>query len=250
MENGRDRRRSEALQADPAARLAHLAGNVLLVIGAIALVWAFVIWRWGDPVTGLYTRWEQHKLESRLTVVERHFKPQPAPASPTPDPAALARARTTANLAARRLAALVREGDPLGRIRVPRLGLNMIFVDGTDHDSLVRGPGVDRRTSLPGERQLMYIAGHRTTYGAPFAHIDRMRRGDQVELDMPYGQVRLPGHALGDRAGGRRRAAPHPRSRRGCPPGMSSALFGPPALHRVRTARVRDDQLTASRPSC
>ena len=63
----------------------------------------------------------------------------------------------------------------------------MILVDGTDHDSLVRGPGVDRRTYLPGEGQLVYIAGHRTTYGAPFARIDRLRTGDKIELDMPYG---------------------------------------------------------------
>ncbi len=172
----------------PAARLARIAGNVLLVIGAIALVWAFVIWRWGDPVTGLYTRWEQHKLESQLAVVQRHFKPNPAPASPAPTPVALARERAAAKRAAERLAALAHAGDPLGRIRVPRLGLNMIVVDGTDHDSLKRGPGVDRRTALPGEGRLTYIAGHRTTYGAPFAHIDRMHRGDLVELDMPYGK--------------------------------------------------------------
>ena len=61
----------------------------------------------------------------------------------------------------------------------------MILVDGTNHDALVRGPGVDRRTHLPGEGQLVYVAGHRTTYGAPFAHIDRLRKGDLIEMEMP-----------------------------------------------------------------
>ena len=63
----------------------------------------------------------------------------------------------------------------------------MILVDGTDSGSLMKGPGFDQRTRLPGEGQLVYIAGHRTTYGAPFAHIDRLREGDRVVLEMPYG---------------------------------------------------------------
>ena len=78
-------------------------------------------------------------------------------------------------------------GEPLGRITVPRLGLRMIFVDGTDHSSLERGPGLDRPTYLPGEGRLVYIAGHRTTYLAPFSHIDALRRGDTITLQLPYG---------------------------------------------------------------
>jgi sortase A len=63
----------------------------------------------------------------------------------------------------------------------------MILVNGTDHDSLTKGPGRDRRSYMPGEGQLVYIAGHRTTYLAPFAHIERLRSGDSVTLEMPYG---------------------------------------------------------------
>ena len=58
---------------------------------------------------------------------------------------------------------------------------------GTDHDSLTKGPGWDRSTFLPGESQLVYIAGHRTTYSAPFAHIDSLRPGDLVTIEVPYG---------------------------------------------------------------
>jgi sortase A len=172
-------------------RIARLAGTVLMSLGVLALVWGFVIWRWGDPVTGLYTRWEQHKLAAQLEVVEREYRLPPPQASadamapiPDPDPEAVA---ALVRRKAKALRTATSPGKPLGRIHVSRLGLNMILVDGTDHDSLVRGPGVDRRTYLPGEGQLVYIAGHRTTYGAPFARIDRLRTGDKIELDMPYG---------------------------------------------------------------
>jgi sortase A len=39
---------------------------------------------------------------------------------------------------------------------------------------------------MPGQGQLIYIAGHRTTYLAPFSHIDSLRSGDRVTLEMPY----------------------------------------------------------------
>jgi sortase A len=64
--------------------------------------------------------------------------------------------------------------------------LNMIVVDGTDHDSLQKGPGRDMRTFMPGENRLVYIAGHRTTYLAPFSHIDSMRKRDRVTVEVPY----------------------------------------------------------------
>src|SRR5581483_11686415 len=73
----------------------------------------------------------------------------------------------------------LREGHPLGRIRIPRLGLNMLLVTGTTESSLEKGPGWYTRSYLPGEHQLMYVAGHRTTYLAPFAHIDSLRPGDR-----------------------------------------------------------------------
>jgi sortase A len=66
----------------------------------------------------------------------------------------------------------------------------MILVNGTDHSTLRKGPGRDLRTYMPGEGQLVYIAGHRTTYLAPFAHIDKIRIGDSVTLEVPYGTFR------------------------------------------------------------
>ena len=53
---------------------------------------------------------------------------------------------------------------------------------------------------MPGERELVYIAGHRTTYGAPFGDIDNLRRGDPISIELPYATVdyRVTGHRIVD----------------------------------------------------
>jgi sortase A len=101
-------------------------------------------------------------------------------------------------LEATRYRASLREGDAIGRIKVPRLGLNSVMVTGTDGDTLTKGPGWYRGTFLPGEGQLIYVAGHRTTYLAPFAHIESMRPGDLVTIEVPYGTFvyRVTGHRI------------------------------------------------------
>src|SRR5207253_10140358 len=101
-------------------------------------------------------------------------------------------------LEAARYRRTLKVGQALGRIRVPRLGLNMVVVTGTDESSLEKGPGWYTGTRLPGEGQLVYIAGHRTTYLAPFAHIDSLRRGDSVTLELPYATFvyRVTGHKV------------------------------------------------------
>jgi sortase A len=73
-----------------------------------------------------------------------------------------------------------------------------VLGDGTDHESLTKGPGRDLRSFMPGQNRLVYIAGHRTTYLAPFSHIDDIRAGDYVRLEMPYGTFvyRATGHRI------------------------------------------------------
>ncbi|HZC30132.1 MAG TPA: class E sortase, partial [Gaiellaceae bacterium] len=76
--------------------------------------------------------------------------------------------------------------EAIGRILIGRIGLNMVLVNGTDHESLKSGPGRDLESSMPGQNRLVYIAGHRTTYLAPFADINDIRPGDYIRLEMPY----------------------------------------------------------------
>ena len=163
-------------------RLPRIAGTILLVAGLGMLAWVIVVWQWQDPFTALYTHWKQHQLSQSY---ERRFADyRPAPVRP--NQAALA----TIAGEARRYRLHSARGQAIGRVRVPHLGLNMVLVNGTDHDSLTKGPGRDFRTYMPGEGQLVYIAGHRTTYLAPFAHIERLRSGDKVTLEVPYATFR------------------------------------------------------------
>ena len=79
-------------------------------------------------------------------------------------------------------------GDAIGEIILPSLDKHYFVVEGTDTDNLRKGPGHYPDTPLPGERGTVAIAGHRTTYGAPFRHIDELERGQRIILSMPYGR--------------------------------------------------------------
>jgi sortase A len=80
------------------------------------------------------------------------------------------------------------KGDAIARIRIPSIGLSKYVVEGTDIDSLRKGPGHYPDTPLPGEPGTSAIAGHRTTYGAPFRHIDEVEHGEPITIDMPDGR--------------------------------------------------------------
>jgi sortase A len=183
-------------------RLVRTLGLLLTICGAGAVLWGLTVWLWQDPFTGLYTRYEQQKLAHAYAKRLREFRPstqrlqravEAAAASAARTQTAAAKARQVraeqlaVQEAARRYRLASHEGDALGRIVVPRLGLHMIVVDGTSSSSLERGPGRDLRTLLPGEGGLVYIAGHRTTYLAPFSHIDALRAGDRITIELPYG---------------------------------------------------------------
>src|SRR5205814_2545722 len=161
-------------------RLVRVLGTVLVVGGIGTLLWVVVVWQWQDPFTALYTHWQQHRLASSYDERFTKFRPL-RPAADT-----LAAERRTIAIEAAHYRRDSKQGEAIGRIKVPRLGLNMILVNGTDESSLEKGPGRDLRTYMPGQSQLIYIAGHRTTYLAPLSHIDSLRRGDRVTLAVPY----------------------------------------------------------------
>lgn len=166
-------------------------GTLLVVAGAGVLAWAVLVWSWQDPFTSLYTRWEQHRLASSYAHLFEAYRPPRGAAS-------LVAIRRELRAEAERYRRSTHRGEAIGRIRVPRLDLNMILVDGTDHDSLKKGPGRDLRSYMPGEGQLVYIAGHRTTYLAPFSHIDSLHVDDRVTLELPYAtfDYRITGHRI------------------------------------------------------
>ena len=72
------------------------------------------------------------------------------------------------------------EGEPIGDIRIPRIGLNQVVVEGTDTPDLRKGPGHYIGTPMPGQAGNASIAGHRTTYGHPFYNLDGVQKGDPI----------------------------------------------------------------------
>ena len=160
-------------------RSARVIGTLLVAAGVLMLVWAGVVWQWQDPFTALYTKWRQHELTSQYNKRFEAYRPPSVQASPAAERRSIARD-------AHRYRAESKEGQAIGRIRVPRMGVNMILVNGTGEATLKKGPGRDLRTFMPGENRLVYIAGHRTTYLAPFSHIDSLKPGDKVTLELPY----------------------------------------------------------------
>jgi sortase A len=85
------------------------------------------------------------------------------------------------------LAGTLKSGQSLTRIVIPKLGVNVVVVQGIDETSLQAGAGHYPETPLPCNVGDVAIAGHRTTYGKPFANIDRLVPGDEIILKTPVG---------------------------------------------------------------
>jgi sortase A len=166
----------------------HRLGTLLLVIGLGLLAWAATVYVWKDPFTTAYTAYEQRRLETSLERQfddwERSARPvlRPTPAPPASDPRPMDDVRREA----RRYRLASGEGGAIAKLEIPRLDLSAVVIDGTSAADLRKGPGRHLDTFMPGERKLVYIAGHRTTYGAPFGEIDELRRGDRARLELPY----------------------------------------------------------------
>jgi sortase A len=126
-------------------------GWLLVLLGLGAGGYAGVIlWR-GDPVTALYAHIEQRHLRAELRREVRQAGP-------------------------------IREGSAFAVIHIPRIGVNAVVVQGTSTTDLAKGPGHYRITGMPGSGRVVAIAGHRTTFGAWFLHLDDLRRGDPIIL--------------------------------------------------------------------
>jgi LPXTG-site transpeptidase (sortase) family protein len=127
---------------------------VLAVVGVTLVGYGAWTLRSGDPITAAIEHRTQHKL--------RHF------------------------VSRRDDGCQIRHGV-VGILRIPKIDVKQIVVQGTATDDLKKGPGHYPTTGLPGQSRAIAIAGHRTTWGAPFLHLDSLRRGDKVILcGIPY----------------------------------------------------------------
>jgi sortase A len=164
--------------------------DILLIAGGLVLAYPF--WSAG------YAQVQQSRLDATYRDNSAAFSTVAAA-----NAAARPRDLPTTEIV-RRLAVLyggrLKPGDPLGRLRIPLIDLDRLVQQGT-RGSASLDPGADRAllrngpvhygvTPLPGAGKPFAVAGHRTTYGAPFYKLDRLKRGDRIYLDTPYARFR------------------------------------------------------------
>ncbi|HVW47932.1 MAG TPA: class E sortase [Solirubrobacterales bacterium] len=175
-------------------RLGHILSIALITAGLIVIADVGITLAYQEPLSSIYSSIRQGEKEGQLKDLESEFLTKADlraidRAKEAEDPQVRKRAEA-ANIfqLAQRLVDESKPGDALGRIEAPAMdGLNMVFVQGTDESSLELGPGHYPETAMPGQGKTVAIAGHRTTYLAPFRHIDSMKPGDKITLKMPYG---------------------------------------------------------------
>jgi sortase A len=165
-------------------RLIRDISSVLILSGLLLVLDAGVTLLWQEPVTAAIG------LVLRGQVNNRYLSYRTAPLSVV-DRAALAGLRSRAQrieYLARREERELKTGYAIGHISIPKIGARYTVVQGTDELSLEKGPGHYPGTALPGMGQTVAIAGHRTTYLAPFKHINELVPGNRIVLTMPYGR--------------------------------------------------------------
>jgi sortase A len=158
-------------------------GAVLAMSGVLLLLDVGVTLLWQEPVSAFMASRGQDSLERKLNAQSQRFSRSVKVPSDSG-----ARARKSVARAARAFAAQLRTGDAFGRVAMPTLDRSYVVAEGTDADTLRSGPGHYAGTGVPGLHRTVALAGHRTTYLAPFAEIDELERGDPIVLTMPYGR--------------------------------------------------------------
>ena len=147
-------------------------GRLLIALGVLILL--FVVYQlWG---TNLSEAASQNTLKQQFDRSLHHGT------SPTTSTTIVPESTTTT------AAVPPVEGNPIGVIRIPKIGVDKYIVEGTGEDDLKKGPGHYPGTPLPGQLGNVAIAGHRTTYGAPFYNLNELAPGDPIMITTAQGQ--------------------------------------------------------------
>lgn len=155
-----------------ALRMAGVA--CLLAAGAIVGYQAWLFWG-----SGLQTARAQRALRAEI---ERQLRAPPAPTPPAATEVRRAAAPTHVHFD---------QGDPVAILRIPRIGLDTVVVEGTSPQVLAMGPGHYLGSAYPWEEGgRVAISGHRTTYLRPFWDLDKLRPGDPIVLVTRFGTYR------------------------------------------------------------
>jgi sortase A len=163
-------------------RATRILSTMLITAGLVVLADAGLTLVWQEPLSAAYGSLQQGEAKDELEALESEY---PTAA----DLAAIAGVdgnEAKARILADRFEPRLREGEGIGRIEIPRIDQDIVIVQGTDTASLQKGPGHYKSTSLPGQPGTVAIAGHRTTYLAPFRKINEIQEGDEIRVEMPY----------------------------------------------------------------
>lgn len=163
-------------------RVLGAVGRAMMRAGVLVLL--FVAYQlWG---TGLITNQAQDRLSRDLqTLIEQAPATTipAAPSTPTTEGPAATLPPTTASTDV----PVPANGDPLGRITIPDIGADFVYLQGVDLSDLKSGPGHFPQTPLPGQPGNAAMAGHRTTYLAPFNRLDELQPGALITIQSPQG---------------------------------------------------------------
>jgi sortase A len=163
-------------------RVLRALSTVLIAAGLLVLVDAGLTLVWQEPLTALQTSIRQHGLRGDL----RHLEAEGLTPLEARALAGVADERRRIALLARSLQRRTAPGAAIGRLKIARLGADFVMVKGADPSDLRKGPGTFDGMPLPGAGPTAAVAGHRTTYLAPFRHLDLLKAGDRITVEMPY----------------------------------------------------------------
>ncbi|MDQ3770435.1 MAG: class E sortase [Actinomycetota bacterium] len=160
--------------------------TVLMVTGFLLLADAGLTVVWQEPVSAAYAWFNQRELESSLEQLEVELDDGGLSALERQALEELETDELRIAYLARRLERQTDGGEAVGRLDLPSIDQDFVVVHGSDTESLRKGPGIYDATRFPGVPGTSAIAGHRTTYGAPFNNIDALQDGDRITVTMPY----------------------------------------------------------------
>jgi len=176
-------------------RALRILSITLITAGLVILVDVGLTLAWKEPVSSIYGSLQQGKAEDELTRLEVRFPSDDLLARALGEEELSERVRVLADAFEKE----AERGEAIGRIAIPRIDLDIVVVEGTDTASLQKGPGhytladtspeqrkLGDGSAFPGQGKTVGIAGHRTTYLAPFKRIDEIEPGDEITLRMPY----------------------------------------------------------------
>jgi sortase A len=163
----------------------------MITAGVVILIDVGITLAWTEPLSTIYGSIQQGKAEDELAELEDSFLAnvdvRAVERAEGGEPQSEERDRRVANELADQFERTARTGEAIGRILIEDIDVDAVVVQGTDTETLRKGPGHYPETAFPGQGRTIGIAGHRTTYLAPFRRINEVEDGDPVVLEMPYG---------------------------------------------------------------